>query len=271
MLEPSDRTQQAARPRRSRYPVVMRLSRLYLWLIAACVLVGAFVLINSSFLPLVYVPGSEMFVAFCSIALAYAVVGLGCSAVYERGRARGFMISGMIVGLLAAIGWPALFLSPGWEDSFAAAMVLIWASIWSCLMMLIGLVLLLPMQSGWRRAVRASTIVMLAALGLFVACAFTFHPQPTSSQWSEADWQRSYEYERAAEQIGWSLALLTLGSLATTLIVGIAGALTGRTIPGTSPRVTYWLQCPRCGREQEALTGEHHCVDCRLRTRVELT
>jgi hypothetical protein len=205
-----------------------------------------------------------MLLATFALMLVYAVVGLGCAAAYENGKAPRLMRSGMIIGLIGLLGWIACLLMPGMQEPYTAIRVLIWTTVWPCLMTLVGLLLLLPLHSGWRWWCRALTFVLLASLALFVAGAFSLYPADGSNRW---------EYENDAARIGWALALVAAGSMAATLVVGIAGALTGRAaVPTTAaPRAAYWLACPRCGREQEAFTGDHHCIACNLRTRVEFT
>ena len=61
------------------------------WILAAF---GAFLLINAKIATIVYLPDAPILVGVCGMARAYALVGLGCAAVFERGRARALMCSG---------------------------------------------------------------------------------------------------------------------------------------------------------------------------------
>ena len=259
----------------ARYSVFVRLSRLYLWMIAGTVAAGVAVLGNE-FFGIVYARGlGEMLFVCLILALGYAIVGLVCATVYERGKSPRLMRSGMIIGLVALVCWFAALLVPPLREEFATVRLVIWPTVWACLMMFVGVLLLLPMYDGWRWWLRVVAMCLLAAFALFIAGAVTLYPYPSlymsSGEWDEAAWQRLWRYEQRAYQIGGAIALLAGGALATTLVAGVMHMISGRATQMATARTTYWLRCPRCGREQEALTGEYHCTQCRLRTKVELT
>jgi hypothetical protein len=246
----------------------MRLSRWYLWLIAVCVLAVIALLINAQ-LMMIAVPGLEVWISILAMTVGYALIGLGCAAPYENGRAPWLMRSGMIVGAIALVAWGVIIVTPELQVTMAPTRICTWLTIWPCLMALSGLLLLLPLNDGWRLMLRGTTVLLLALMGLYVGCAVWFYPDPASGAWN---YQQRWEYEETAYRIGGGLAALVGGSLATTIVVGLAGVMTGRSAqPSTTPRQPYWLQCPRCGREQEALTGPYTCSSCNLRTRIELT
>ncbi|HVP72545.1 MAG TPA: hypothetical protein VMS30_02325 [Phycisphaerales bacterium] len=250
----------------------MRLSRLYLWTIAGTVAAGVAALANE-FLGIIYARdlGEVLFVCMI-LTLGYAIVGLACATVYERGKSPGLMRSGMIVGLVALVGWFAALLVPPLREEFDTVRVVIWPTVWACLMMLVGVLLLLPMYDGWRWWLRGVTLCLLGAFGLFIAGAVTFYPYPPMvGSWESAAWEQLQRYEEGAYQIGGAIALLAGGALATTLIAGIMHAISGRAKQIATVRTPYWLRCPRCGRAQQAVTGEYHCTQCRLRTKVEFT
>ncbi len=250
----------------------MRWSRLYLWTILATV-VAAIALFFIQISSMVYRARSgELFVSL-TLAFGFAVIGLACAAACENGKAPMLMRSGMIGGVVALAGWIATIFVPDLQVSMTPLRLFVWPTAWAWLMALVGMLLLLRMHSGWRRGLRCLTIVMLSVLALYIAGAFLLYPDGSymsaSGTWDESVWRRQRDFENAAFPIGAAMTLLTAGALVTTLIIGLVGALTGRKPAiATATPIPYWLECPRCGCEQEARTGDHHCVSCRLRTRI---
>jgi hypothetical protein len=247
----------------------MRLSRLYLWTIAATIIAAVALMLNE-LLGAMYLPSAWPIVGILSIVLGYSVVALGCAAAYENGKAPRLMRSGMIIGLIALATALAIAFTPDLRQTFAPIRFFVWLTIWPCLMSVSGLLLLLPMHSGWRWRLRASTLIALTVLALFIGGAYAFYPD-VQYDGGRHDWDFARRYEDGALQIGLALSMLVAALLATTLLVGIMTALTGRSAaPQPVARLPYWLQCPRCGREQQALTGDYHCTACNLRTRMDL-
>jgi hypothetical protein len=246
----------------------MRLSQLYLWTIAGTIIAAIALLLNE-LLAFVFVPSALAIVGILALVLSYAVIALGCAAAYENGRAPRLMRSGMIIGAIALVCGALIALTPSLQETSGPLKLFIWLTVWPCLMSISGPLLLLPMDTGWRWRMRAGTLIMLTVLGWFIACAFSFYPDP-QGYYDQGSWELARRYENGATQIGVALGMLTGALLAITLIVGILGALTGQQASSQPvARLAYWLQCPRCGREQEALTGDHRCIACNLRTRIE--
>lgn len=259
------------------YDPPVRWSRVYLWAILSTV-VAAIVLFLVQISNAVYFRQIGELLAACAMAFGFAVLGLACAAACENGKSPMFMRSGMIAGAIALACWVALLFVPMLQMSARTSMwplrVFIWPTVWAALMAFVGMLLLLPMYSGWRWGLRAFTILLLGAFALFIAAAYAFYPDVTYTQanggWDESAWQRRMDYARVVEPIGAAMSILSAGAVGVTLIVGLIGALTGRTAAAaTSTPTPYWLTCPRCGCEQEARTGEHACVSCKLRTRID--
>jgi hypothetical protein len=248
----------------------MRLSRVYLWSIAAIVIAGVVMVINQ-FSGMVYLRfGGEIFVSLL-LALAYSVIGLVCAAVCENGKARIFMRSGMILGFIAIGCCIAMTFIPAMQMNYTPIRLFIWPTVWAALMMLVGVLLLLPMHDGWRRTLRSCAIILLSVLALYVAAGYTFYPgwsYSPSGVWNEDMWRMTRIYEEVALRGGLVLVFLAAAAFASSVIIGVMTALSGRAVEANVVRKAYWLQCPRCGQEQEALTGEHHCTACKLRTKV---
>jgi Zn finger protein HypA/HybF involved in hydrogenase expression len=186
------------------------------------------------------------------------------------------MSSGMTIGLAALGCWIAFAFLPAMQmEDETVLRVVMWPTNWSCLMMLVGALLMLPLHDGWGWWLRASTFWLLALLAMFIAAAFTLYPARSTAYgpygWDENAWERQRNYEVAAFKIGGALSLIAAAALLTTIIAGVMRALSGRSAESELEQSPYWLQCPRCGREQQAHTGEYHCAQCRLRTKVVLT
>lgn len=256
------------------YAIGVRWSRVYLWTIlataASAIVLFIFEVIGATYLPLM----GELFASLL-LAFGFAVIGLACAAAAENGKSPVLMRSGMALGAVALLSWVVVIFIPVLQISSLPMRLFVWPTVWACLMALIGILFLLPMHGGWRWGLRCVTMVATSALGLFIAGAFTLYPGDSfvgaGGTWDEAVWERQRHFEEAVVPIGAAMTMLTAGLLVTTVIIGLVGMLTGRTFAATSiAPIPYWLQCPRCGCEQEARTGEYSCVSCKLRTRIDL-
>ena len=70
-------------------------------------------------------------------------------------------------------------------------------------------------------------------------------------------------------RLAWSVAFLTAGAEAATMLGVWIPGLAAPPVGSTTPR-PYRLRCPRCGTGQEAVTGEHHCSGCGLKIQVDV-
>ena len=250
----------------------MRLARVYLWLLALGVTAAGLVVLNemSGF---VYLRQSDVAIAISLLITGYSIVGLCCAAVHDNGRLRRLMRVGMIMGLGGTACWIGLIAMEDLGDIPLYVTLAVALSSIAGAIAISGLLSLLPLRSTMHRGMRVTAIVGLALLAAYVVGAFALAPQSPYPYggWASADWQRYHEYEESAYRIGSAMAMLTGLLTAATLVVGVLDLLTARGRPPVQPARSYWLQCPRCGCEQNATTGEHRCARCGLRTKVELT
>ena len=244
----------------------MRLSRVFLWAMAATITLTVGVPIVSLWPP-VAMPSPMELVALGIVILIYIVIGLSCAVALEKGRAPWLMRSGIIVGLLAWIGW---FASARWQGpSMIWQKVLCWPTTWAFLMMVVAWLLLPRATVRWWVLLRRITFVLLGILAVHICVAVACYPEYEYSSASDFDWSYQRKYEDVVFRIGGVLTMLAAGGVAATLL----GVLATRGGAPAQPlqRLPFGLTCPRCGARQTAMTGVHHCEQCRLQIRVELT
>jgi hypothetical protein len=240
----------------------MRLSRILLWAIAVTA-----VLTIVAPLVLFYYPIGRLQLAVVVgagiLLLLYLVCAMTCAVAMESGRAPRLMRSGMIAGAIAIVSWLGLIaIEPDWPILLAVQRVIIWPSVWVCLMMLVALTLMPRPHQRWWLALRNVTIGALALVAIHIALAFTFYPNAD-------EWQTQREYEDAAVRVGGALAVLAAAMMIFTMLTAWAPRFLGDRVTHR-PQLSYWLRCPRCEYEQSATTGAHACARCGLNVRVEV-
>ncbi len=246
----------------------MHLSRLLLWALAVAV-VATFAATIAGILNPIVMPNAWKLLGSGVLAVVFLGVALGCALPLENGRAPRLMCSGIAMGIAALVGWVCAVWLADYMTIFVWQRVVTWPTTWACLMMLIGLLLLPKARRGWWMWLRRASIVLLALLAAHICLATTFYPD-YGWQATEDQWEKVWRYETFAYRTGGVLALLAGGGVVVTFLVAWLPGLTGR--PETEvERLSYWVQCPRCKAEQQALTGTYACRDCRLQMRVEVT
>lgn len=240
----------------------MRLSKLVLWAMVSTVGLTAATMGTLWLLAL----QSALLATLATgvLVLCYLGVAFGCAVALERDRAPWLMVSGIVAGLVALIAW----ITEIWVFRMGGPIevVITWPAAWALLALAIGLLLLFKRRKGWWIALRRSSFVLLAVLAAQVCLTQTLSPGVLLERSVLAE----PEYGRLAARLNGAMSLLAAGAVVTVLV--------GAWIPGLasspeadSPRRRFWLQCPRCRHEQQALTGAGCCAGCGLRIRVELT
>ncbi len=196
------------------------------------------------------------------LAIGYLIVAMCCAVALESGRAPRLMRSGIIAGAIALMGWYVIVaMQPPWDRMVNYQRVLIWPTCWAGVMMLMGLLLLPQPHQKWWVVMRRVTFVLLELFAALVAAAFTFYPGPEQS---------NFEYEEAFGRIGGVLGLLAGGGVVFTFLAAWLPRFSGP-VQSVTERRAYWLRCPRCQNEHDAVTGKHVCEECGLRIQVELS
>ncbi len=249
----------------------MRLARIHLWLLAIAVAASALVLLNQV-LGIFFLRFSNEAIVVSLVVGGYAIVGLCCAAVHDNGRLRRLMRLGMIMGVAGAACWIVMI---GMPEFFEVRMFLT-TTLALCVLAgaiaVIGLLNLFPLRTTVHRGMRFTAIVGALLLAAFIVGAIWFAPGSANSYatWNSADWQRYVEYEASAYRIGTGIAIFVGLLTAATIVVGVVDLLSARGRQSTLAPRPYWLRCPRCGCEQQAMTGAFQCATCRLRTKVEM-
>jgi len=250
----------------------MKLTKLCLWAIAVTVVLTIGTYFLPWFLPLGQIE-EWIFVGVGILILVYFCVALGCAVALEKGRLPRLMRSGIAIGAVALVGWISMIFFEMYDLPLDWYVVLYWPTSWACLIMVIGLLLLPEPRAKWWMQLRRITIALFILLALIICLAVTFHPR--NNAWStgtfnEVSWQQNRAYEEAAAKYGWVIGLLSCGG---ALFVWLAAAFIKPTQDAASniERTSYWLSCPRCGLQQQAMTGSDTCKQCNLQIRVQLT
>lgn len=250
----------------------MKLSKLCLWAIAGTVVltIGAYCLVL--FLPFNRVE-IGIFVGVGICILLYLCVVLGCAVALEKGRLPRLMRSGIAVGAVALLGWIAMIIFEQYNIPLDWFVLLYWPTSWACLMMVLGLLLLPEPRAKWwiqlRRITIALFILLTVTICLLVTILFGNNVMDASITYDPAAEQRVRDYEDIASKFGFVIGLLACGG---ALFVWLATAFVkpARITASSIERTSYWLCCPRCGLEQQAMTGSDTCDQCNLQIKVEL-
>jgi hypothetical protein len=198
------------------------------------------------------------------VLFVHLVGALGCAVARERGRAPRLMLSGIVAALGTAVAWVVLlWLQPIRTEELWLRLI-IWPALWTWLMMICGFLFLPEARHAWWLWLRRVAFMLLALLALHGCLAITLHPDAGSygTSWSEVR-----RYEETAARIAGALGLLAGVAVAATFASVWMMQLIGR-VPPPLRSYRFSFVCPRCGLEQDAKTGVHHCVDCGLTLEV---
>ena len=250
----------------------MKLSKLCLWAIA-----GTVVLIIGTYVLAILLPFYQFEVRQFVIAeiyrLFYLCAAFGCAVALEKGRLPRLMSSGIAVGAIALVGWIAENIYNDYSVEWVWYTILIWPTNWASLMMIVGLLLLPEPRAKWWMQLRRITIGLFALLAAIICYAITFHPREgllaLTGIYDSEMWLLTGGYEEIASKLGYVIGLLACGG---ALFVWLAAAFIKpkQDMESIIEITEYWLSCPRCGLQQQAMTGLDKCDQCSLQIRVQL-
>lgn len=254
------------------YPISMKLSKLCLWAIAGTVVLTICTYFIRSFLIMPQFSQLRILVLGILILLSLCVA-LGCAVALEKGRMPQLMRTGIVSGAIALSGWIAMgFYNDGSAEGVWNT-VLVWPTSWACLMMAIGLLLLPEPRSKWWIHLRRVTIALFVLLGATICLAVSFHPgDPVGGQIFPYDYEhyeRVNQYEKIASKIGFVIGFLACGG-ALFVWLAVVFVKPATIEDSTTNHSSYWLTCPRCGSQQQAMTGSDTCNQCNLQIKVQL-
>jgi len=211
-------------------------------------------------------PGAPELAGAATVAAAFAIAALSCATAMERGRARPWMISGLLSCLVGALGWFALIrLRPmsGSEDWFYPFVLLIPPTCWAGLMMLTAWLVLPRVSSWWLRWIRALAVgvaVLFAAHVCVAICAYLVMADGMT-------WEDQERYYELSMRSGAVLAILTAVGLLAVHVPARFGELMED--EASSPgEYTMRLICPRCGGVSQIRSGGDACAHCGLKITV---
>jgi hypothetical protein len=244
----------------------MALKRTLGLLLFALIAVALVLWVVEGFFPYAF-PGALELAAAATVAAAFAISALSCATALERGRARPWMISGLLACLVGALGWFALirFLPMGGSDDwFFPFLLLIPLTCWAGLMMLIAWLLLPRVAKWWLRWIRALAMLFAALLAAHVciaACAYLVMADAMS-------WEDQDRYYELSMRSGAVLAILTVVGLLAVHVPARFGELMED--EASSPgEYTMRLTCPRCGGVSQIRSGGDACAHCGLKISVK--
>lgn len=202
-----------------------------------------------------------------TVAAGFAVVALSCATTLERGRARWWMISGLLSCAIGALGWIGLIWSypiGGPEAWFYPFLLLIPPTCWAGLMMVIAWLLLPRVTKWWLRWIRALAMIIATLLAVHVCvaiCAYLVMADGMS-------WEDAERYYEVSMRSGAVLAILTVVGLLAVHVPARFGELMED--EASSPgEYTMRVTCPRCGGVSQIRSGGDACAHCGLKISVK--
>ena len=200
------------------------------------------------------------------VFVGMGVAALGCATTFERGKARGWMISGMVAALIASLLWSAVLirgdLSPSTMEIISPIATLL--TVWAALMMVIGWLLQPRLYTRLGVVARSIAIVMAVVIAATVVQGCVLYPHVER----RFDWQAAEEFVIVSLRIGGASAIGLTCALVMMLIAMILPRIAGMPIERLVPQLEFQLKCPRCGLDQTMLTGADACRACGLRVKV---
>jgi hypothetical protein len=245
-------------------PLTRILGSLLLVLIAAVVLLW----VIDGLFPFV-LAGASRLAAAATIAAAFTAAALSCATARERGRARRWMLTGLLASALAALGWIRMIWfhpvgRPG--DWFTPLVLLMPPTCWAGLMMLVAWLLLPRVMHRWLQWIRAVAIIFAGLLSAHVCVTVCAYPLLVGQVY--ISWQDEQRYLDLAWRSGAVLAILTLIGLLGVYVPARIGELTS---DETSERGEFKMRmtCPRCGGVSVIRSGGDSCAHCGLKISVK--
>ena len=210
--------------------------------------------------------GAERLMTMAGFVAGFCVAGLGCAAALHRGRARGWMLSGMIAAAVGAVGWGAVMwgaLSVRPEVWFMRFFLVMPPTCWAGLMMVTGWLLLPRLRSGRMRWIRGMTLAAAALLAAEICIALCVSPFVARS-FGPAEVERLNLFVFRSGAI---LLILTVLGLVTVYGVARLPELLGQAGEPVG-EYTMTVTCPRCGSVAKLRSGGDACPKCGLKIKV---
>jgi hypothetical protein len=213
--------------------------------------------------------GAARLVGAAAIAAGFAVAALSCATAIERGRARRWMLTGLLASVLAALGWIRMvWFHPGGQpgDWVAPLLLLMPPTCWAGLMMLVAWLLLPRVRHRWLHWVRALGMVFSGLLAVHVCITVCAYPMLVDQV--HLSWQDEQRYLDLAWRSGAVLAILTAIGLLGVHVPARIGELTSVETTGRG-EYTIQITCPRCGKTSVLRSGGDTCPHCGLKISVK--
>lgn len=245
----------------------MRLSTIILWLLVAGVAAGVAILLFD--LATGYAVASLYAVApSCFIFAGCCIPAAACAHVRDRGKLRPLMMSGIVAAVLAFAVWLLAMMAEA-DGSAAVAVTARFAaipSVWSVMVMAIGLLSLARCTALWVRILRVGSCVAILLLGAQILAWVWLSPVVARSP----GWRTEDRFHETMYRIFGVLAILSACGALVTFIAARARQLSGDETVPDEERLPFQLVCPRCGEEQVLRTAGDACARCGLRVKVTL-
>jgi len=204
----------------------------------------------------------------CFILAGGAAAAWACAVVYERGRARWLMLSGMAACIAAAILWTLTVAAAntGAGDSMRFARLAALPSTFAAGTMLAGLLLLPRFTAIGPRLIRVAAVAGVFALGAHMIAWIWLRPIMGSPMPSNRVFYRS-SFDGTMYDILMIIAIVTAAACMVTYILARTREATGEEVPDHERRA-FSIACPRCGSWQNLRTEGDACHACGLKIRV---
>ncbi|MDY7107467.1 MAG: hypothetical protein SYC29_02415 [Planctomycetota bacterium] len=246
----------------------MLLKRILGSLLLAFIAAAVVLLLIDAFFPFLWA-GASRLAAAAAVAAGFTVAALSCAAAMERGRARGWMLTGLLASALAALGWirTVWFHPVGRPGEWLTPFLLLMPPTgWAGLMMLIAWLMLPRVTNRWLAVVRALSIICAALLAVHVCIAVCGYPVLVGQLY--VSWQEEQRYLELAWRSGAVLAILTAIGLLGVYVPARFGELTSDETTARGEH-TMRITCPRCGGTSVIRSGGDTCAHCGLRISVK--
>ena len=252
----------------------MTASRIFLW-VTLLSLAGFVAAIVIEFWSPWYLGSYFQIMPSIAFVLLFSVISFGCAVAMERGRAMLVMRIGIYTAMAAMLGFQLWVWMPNPDLEIFWPKLVVWPTAFCSFAVVIGLLLLPPMNDFTWRIVRGVSIFLIACFALSITLAIFLYPDWWLGEYvtgksvfdvGQVVW---YEYERQATQVCGAIGSIAVGGMIVTFLGAWLLSLAGR-LERTAVKHAYWMGCPRCGTGQDVSTGLAMCSRCGLKVKTEV-
>ncbi|MCZ6836733.1 MAG: hypothetical protein O7G85_13230 [Planctomycetota bacterium] len=211
----------------------------------------------------------EGIIKILTVLLVLGFGGMACTMAMDRNKYRHLMMSGLIAGALAALGWIVFIVMIGEVDWSRHRVLWTLLSPTGWFMMMVYLAGLSGVKID-RPLMKWLCVLSIVCTGLFCIVGIYSVGRYYQIMSESSGFQILQGYsDRAITNCG-VLGLFTFFSLMLVAVLAAMPRLEHKEVP-TAQRLKVHLTCPRCKLEQSILSDGDACSACRLRIKVTPT